>query len=583
MSELKYAELLQLNRDLGRQLGGSTHRIRMLSNVVVNALKENLEFVLRKRRLNAEVEFGDYDNIVQGSAEAGDARAVVVMMEAATLIPHLQTRAPLLGSDEIDAVIARVKAEIDLVLVNLENAPIVVWNSFSPLLFAGSALRLGALDKVCTSLNAHLRAAAPRNVVIVALDRVIAETGSAQAFDSRYFYSSRAPYSQAFMLRYAAHIAPALLAAAGLVKKVLVFDCDNTLWNGILGEDGESGIRMSDETRDGAPFAEVQRMALDLRRRGVLLALCSKNNPEEVGHVLTAHPDMLLRDADIAIRKINWNDKVANLRAIAAELNLGLDSLVFVDDSEFELDFVREQLPAVELIPVPSDKHRYPDVLRKAQDLFFALGVTGEDAARTAMYREEAVRKEVGAKFATLDDYLNSLELALTVYVDDVALVPRIAQMTQKTNQFNLTTRRYTETEIRAVLDDGQHSVIAFRVKDKFGDYGVTGLAIVAPGSVPAAARIDTFLMSCRVLGRGVEKAFFDHLVALLGKRGFQTIEAGYEKTPKNSQVANFYDTLGFTRAAADEARVAYTLNVGAYRASATNHVKIEEQHGRAG
>jgi FkbH-like protein len=583
MSELKYAELLQLNRDLGRQLGGAPHRIRVLSNVVVNTLKEGLELTLRQRGLNAEVEFGDYDNIVQGSAESASARAVIVMMDAANLAPNLQTRAPLLDGREIEAIIDRARAEIDLVLANLSQAPLVIWNSYSPLLYSAGALQPNALDTICDALNAHLRAQTQANLLAVAFDRVIAQTGVAQAFDSRYFYSSRAPYSQPFLFRYAGHIAPAILAAAGLAKKVLVFDCDNTLWNGILGEDGEHGIRMSDETRDGAPFAEVQRIAFDLRRRGVLLAICSRNNPEEVDRVLAHHPDMVLRDADFAIKKVNWNDKVSNLREIAAELNLGLDSLVFVDDSEFELDFVREQLPGVELIRVPHDRHRYPGVLREAQGLFFTLTKTAEDAGKTEMYRQEAARKAGAAKFASLDDYLRSLELALTIHVNDPALVPRLAQLTQKTNQFNLTTRRYAETEIRALLDDPHYSVLAFRVKDKFGDYGITGLAIAAPTAEPATARLDTFLMSCRVLGRGVEKAFFDRLILLLGRRGIQRIEAEYLKTAKNAQVVSFYDTLGFTRANADLARTAYTLTVADYRASNIDYVEIEEQHGRAG
>src|SRR5215218_364513 len=180
MSELKYAELLQLNRELGRQLGGTPQRIRVLSNVVVNTLKEGLELTLRKRGLNAEVEFGDYDNIVQGSFATGDARAVIVMMEAANLAPQLQTRATLLADSEIAAIIDRARAEIDLVLGNLAQAPLVIWNSFSPLLFADSALQPGALDSICDALNAHLRAKVQGNLLVADFDRAIARTGSAQ-------------------------------------------------------------------------------------------------------------------------------------------------------------------------------------------------------------------------------------------------------------------------------------------------------------------------------------------------------------------------------------------------------------------
>jgi FkbH-like protein len=366
-----------------------------------------------------------------------------------------------------------------------------------------------------------------------------------------------------------------LLAANGRGKKVLVFDCDGTLWKGIVGEDGLDGIQIGPGSAPGLVFHEVQSLALGLHKQGVLLGLCSKNNVADVEEVLQHHPGMLLRSQHFAVRRVNWSDKATNLRAIAAELNLGIESLVFVEDSEFEANLVREQLPEVTVLQVPRNIHEYPAMLRRNLGLFYNLSRTEEDRKRARSYAEQAQREEYRQSFAGIDDYLRSLGLAITLYVDAPALVPRVAQLTQKTNQFNLTTRRYTSPEIEQFVACERHIVTAFSVSDRFGDSGVTGAAIIEVDRGAATAQIDTMLLSCRVIGRNVELAFFDVLISQLMSRGIRAVQATYRPTPKNAQVADFYDRLGFTLTRADDTERAYTLDVSRYHRRNIDYIKV--------
>jgi FkbH-like protein len=578
MTAERYVEVLQRNTSLGTTMTGSPWPVRVLSNVTVHMVKEAIELPLRERGLNATVEIGNFDSIVADSASIGDAKAVVVMMDAGALVPSFHSRAALMDPAELAAVVESARAQVDLVLHNLRAAPLVVWAGFCALLQSAPGLRPSAFETAVQSLDAHLRAHAGENTVVVSLDRLVAEVGLEQAFDSRFHYASRAPYGWPLLRRFGQRMAPAALSAAGLARKVLVFDCDNTLWKGVLGEDGEDGIRMSDDTREGAPFADVQRIALALRRRGVLLGLCSKNNPGDVDAVLETHPDMQLRDADFAIKRVNWTDKATNLREIAAELNLGLDAIVFVDDSDFELTLVRDQLPQVHVVKVPADAHRYPALMREVESLFFGLSSTAEDSAKTEMYRQEAKRREAAQKHASMDDYLASLGLVVSLRLDDPAQVPRIAQMTQKTNQFNLTTKRYTEPAIRALIEGGRHRIATFRVADRFGDYGVTGLAIVALDPGGRSATLDTLLMSCRVLGRNIERVFFDRLAAILRQSGVEALHAEWVRTSKNALVENLCESLGFSVAGDAPGRKSYSMQLAQHRDADVGYIRVETE-----
>lgn len=575
MSDVSYAELLAENRRLGAALGAARYDVAVLSNIVTFQLNEVLECVLRREGIPAHVRSGDYDNIVQDSARLGAAELVIVFWEAANYVDGLHHRILSLEAGEVSALVERFKADLDLVLANLSDRPLVLVNRFTSLPFNLHHRERDHLDAFCEELNRHLESSRQPNVRLIDVDRVLARVSVDKGIDWRSFHSSKALYSVAFHKAYAEFVRPAVCAATGRARKVLVFDCDQTLWKGILGEDGFDGIEMSSRTKDGAVFAEVQALALALQRRGVLLALCSKNNPEDVDQVLRAHPDMQLRDERLAIKRVNWQDKATNLREIAAELGLGLDSLVLVEDSDFEVNLVREQLPEVRVLQVPQRLYRYPALIRENAWLFERSGLTAEDLRKTEMYREQDQRGRQREAFASVDDYLRSLELRLTIHVDEPGHVARLSQLTQKTNQFNLTTRRYTEAEMARFIASDDWRVFDFALRDRFGDYGLTGLALVALEDARTKARLDTFLMSCRVIGRGVEAAFLDRIVAGLHAAGLTRLEAEYVPTARNAQVSDFFDRMGFARAARAEGGTAYSLALADYHQQGPAYVEV--------
>ena len=542
MEDLKYTEIIRRNREFRRTAAGAKYRVLVLSNIVVLYFKEVLEYALAEGGVNAEVILGGYDAILQESPQAATHDTVIVFWELANLVEGLQYRADLMAEEKLDELFTQAASQVDLALGNLAAASLVLFNRFTDAAFASYGLRPSSSAQLAARLNRHLESRAQSTLILVDLERILIQVGLRDALSLREYYSSKSLYSVAFFKTYAQQVRPSILAACGKSKKVLIFDCDNTLWDGILGEDGIEGIAMSARDARGAAFEEVQFIAKSLARRGVILGLCSKNNDADVVEVERHHPDFHLRDGELVVRRVNWGNKADNLREIAAELNVGLDSLVFVDDSAFEVDLVRGELPEVTVFRVPENRHAYPAEFRKLARLFFNLSETAEDLRKSAMYREQRSRNALQREFTDLDGYLRELRLAIEISVNDRALVPRAAQMTQKTNQFNLTTRRYTEQDISQFIDKGD-LVVCMAVKDRFGDSGVTGLAIVRLDG--AEATIDTLLMSCRILGRNLEFVFVGSLLSLLLARGVERVGASFVPTRKNHQVTDFYERAG--------------------------------------
>ena len=405
---------------------------------------------------------------------------------------------------------------------------------------------------------------------------MLAKVGHDASVDFRQFQSSKALYTIGFFKTYAEAVMPAFMAATGRAKKLLVLDCDNTLWGGIIGEDGYYGIELSDSRMRGRAFREVQTIFKGLLRDGVLLALCSKNNSTDVDQVLNEHPDMILRNDDLVAKKINWQDKVTNLRELASELNLGLDSFVFVDDSSFEVGLIQKELPQVMCIQVPQNLSEYSSVIRKLSRDFFSLDRTAEDERKTKIYQQEHLRKEQSSQFNSIDDYLTSLGLKMKITWDSHIPVSRAAQLTQKTNQFNLTTKRYTEADIHRMLSDSSYRIATFSVEDRYGDYGITGMAIIQRDKVLfSTCVIDSLLMSCRVLGRNIEYRFFDEVVKNIQSNGIEKILAVYQATAKNGQVAQLYDDLGFNLASEIDGCRNYEINLSDFKVKMIKYIEL--------
>ena len=572
--ELKYSEILQRNAALSRNLPRDRFEIAVLSNVTVFQVKEILEYALRVENIPAAVTVGDYDNIVQDSLKYKDADLVIVFWELCNIIDGLQFKIEIFDDQDIGEIFDRTKAQIDFVFKNLKDTSLVLLNTFTGIQF--SALGVGStnLERLAARLNEYLKGNVPRNVKLVDVERVIAHTGVNSSTDLRYFYSSKAPYTIDFFKAYSNHIKPYVMSANGRSKKVVIFDCDNTLWKGVLGEEGYDGIEMSSATKDGAVFAEVQSIALSLNGQGVLIGLCSKNNPGDVDEVIRTHPDMRLRDEHIAVRRVNWSDKVSNLREMARELNLGLDSFVMVDDSPFEANLIKEQLPEVTVLQVTERLYEYPRMLRENLGLFYNLSSTAEDAKKAGMYKEQEKRESSKQEFTDIKDYLASLGMKMIIYQDDKSIIPRMSQLTQKTNQFNLTTRRYTERDIEGFIEDERTNVFAFSINDKFGDSGITGLGIIRIGDDNCAV-IDSFLMSCRVIGRDAEFAFMNCLIGYLKDRKVELVSAQYIKTQKNEQVMDFFDQCSFPLKSSTESEKNYSLNIKDYKSKQIGFMEI--------
>lgn len=355
------------------------------------------------------------------------------------------------------------------------------------------------------------------------------------------FMASR-PFTDDLANTLTAEVAAFCAARKGFARKCLVLDLDNTLWGGVVGEEGVAGLKIGGGF-PGNLYAELQKEIHALRERGVTLAIVSKNNGADVWEVFSRRPEMLLKRADFSAHRINWQDKATNLRELATELNLGLDSFVVLDDNPVERDWIGEALPEVDVCPAddPLEMVRWLVTCRR----FDTLAVTREDALRAQSYAAAGERSRLATSSASLDEYLAGLDTQVEVGCNIGAQTARVAQLTQKTNQFNLTTRRYTEMEIQERLQNPSWRVFWCACRDRFADEGVIGVVLV---EIQADEwRLDTLLMSCRVLGRGVEKALLGTVCQQADEAGATSVLGEYLRTAKNAQTESFYESCGFT------------------------------------
>ena len=395
-------------------------------------------------------------------------------------------------------------------------------------------------------IGALLRESVPA-AMLLDLDEVLIKLGRDAFFDKRFWYTAKFPFTPAA----AREVARRIMAIGAVLKfpraKVIALDADNTLWGGVIGEDGMEGIALGPDY-PGNAFVDFQRRLLDLQQRGFILALCSKNNEADVDEVLDNHPHQLLRNEHFAARRVNWQTKPENLAALAEELNLGLDSFIFVDDSDYECAAVRRKWPQVEVIQTPARAVDLPACLDRVARLE-VLSLTAEDRAKTALYAQERKRREFSASAATgsgdLIEHLASLQMRMRVSIDPARQLTRLSQLTQKTNQFNLTTRRYSDHQLGEFLRAGDWVVASFSLADTFGDSGIVGLAMFRLTG-PRTAELDTFLMSCRVIGRTAEGAFLQALLRHLAGRDVRHVLADYVPTAKNALARDFLSEQGF-------------------------------------
>ena len=384
-----------------------------------------------------------------------------------------------------------------------------------------------------------------KNTFLIDLDALQTALGRSTFADPKLYYVAKMPISLAALPAAAKLVVDVVRSLQGTVKKCLVLDLDNTLWGGVIGDDGLSGIQIG-ELGTGHAFSDFQKWLKELKNRGILLTVCSKNNEDTAKEPFEKHPEMVLRLEDFSMFVANWEDKARNIRSIQQSLNIGMDSMVFLDDNPFERELVRTMIPEITVPELPEDPALYLQYLR-GLDLFETASYSREDAGRTEQYREKAQRAAFEAAFQSYDDYLVALQMRASAAAFDPFHYPRIAQLTQRSNQFNLRTVRYTEAEIEALAQDDSRIGLYFTLKDKFGDHGLISV-VVLEKQPEDTLFISEWLMSCRVLKRGMEEFIVDKILSVAAQQGFRRVVGEYIPTPKNAMVKDLYEQLGFAR-----------------------------------
>lgn len=553
-------------------------RVAIVANITIDLLGVYLRRYAFLAGVRLEVLKGSYDNLL-GDVEWACNQKVDLLI-VIPFFDNLQAswEAHLANLDAVDrhAPVADYLARLELALARASSVGTVflagahLWSSSAT--FDGNDPQARLLGE----FNSALRDMASKyaHVRFHDLGGVVATLGARHAFDQRFYYRAKSPYTPAFVNEFARQIGLSTRSFGSVYYKVLVLDCDNTLWGGIVGEDGKEGIQLDPFQYPGNIFWNVQQQILELERQGVLLCLCSKNNASDVDEIFRTHARMVLKDENMAARRINWDDKVGNLKALALELNLGLDSFIFVDDSSFEVDAVRQRLPMVRVFQVPQRLTDYPAMLREISELFLAGRSRGEGQSKTRQYQALAEMAALQARYPSPEDYLRSLELKVRLQRDATEQVGRICELMNKSNQFNLTTRRVMPGEVVQLMQSGEATVYSFSLHDRFSDHGVIGVLITEDDG--DAVFVSSFLMSCRVIGRGVEFSVWKSVFADARLRGKRILRAVYLPTAKNALAEDFFDRLGLQRIKeSDDGSRHYEAEVGNVHLADCNWVEL--------
>jgi FkbH-like protein len=381
-----------------------------------------------------------------------------------------------------------------------------------------------------------------QNLYLNDINYLSAWFGLERWYDKLFWYSYKYAMSYEAIPFLADSVASIIKAIFGKTRKCLVLDLDNTLWGGVIGDDGLNGIQIGKETPVAEAFTEFQQYVRDLKDRGVILAVCSKNDDINAREGFT-HPDSILKFEDFSAFQANWDPKHENIRTISVALNIGIDSLVFADDNPVEREIVRSQMPEVAVPELGNSVAKYINALDKT-GYFETVSLSSDDLKRSSFYADNNVRQKLQSTFANYDDFLGSLEMKAEINAFSPLYLDRITQLINKTNQFNVTTRRYTQSEIENILDNKNYITLYGRLLDKFGDNGLISIII---GEIRASEiHLDLWLMSCRVLKRGMEEAMFDQLVAIAKSLNITNIHGYFYPTAKNAMVSGLFEQMGF-------------------------------------
>jgi FkbH-like protein len=516
---------------------------------------ENLARYLRNDRMAPSLEptvatFGDVvGTLLDAGSVAGQGYDFAVVWTQPEAVLESFEAVLSLRRPDTDALLAEVDRFADSLSSFAERVPFVLVPCWVvPTAQRGFGLidwQRGGTTRALAEANLHLARRLERlpNCYLLDASRWVEATGSG-AFSPKLWYMAKVPFAGPLFQRATAEIKAAARALAGGARKLVVVDLDDTLWGGLVGEVGTEGLRLGGHDAVGEAFVAFQKALRALRNRGVLIAIASKNEESVALRAIQEHPEMALRLEDFASWRIDWNDKASNVAELVAELNLGLDSVVFIDDNAAERARVREALPGVLVPDWPADKMLYAQTLQEL-DCFDSPQLSEEDAQRTEMYVSERERRRMRASVGSAEDWLRSLDLRVRVESPEGPNLKRCVQLLNKTNQMNLSTRRMTESEFLDWLRSGRRAAWCFRVSDRFGEAGITGL--VSAELEGDTVRLVDFVLSCRVFGRQIERAMVHSVVDFAQQHSAKRVEATCLPTSKNSVCLEFWRGSGFT------------------------------------
>ena len=457
-----------------------------------------------------------------------------------------------ISDNERKSLVSEKINHLENMIMNFEknlNSKLIIANfnipSYSPNGVLETKFDFG-FHEMIEELNKSLRDISKNHnsVYVYNFNQFISKYGEKNIFDYRQFHVGDIQIALNFLPQFGYDLMSYIKPITGTNRKCIVLDLDNTLWGGIIGEDGFDGIELG-HSPNGKAFVDFQKELLSLWNQGIILAINSKNNFDDAMNVIKEHPNMILREKNFASIKINWNDKAENLKQIANKINIGLNSIVFFDDDKLNQERIKHEFPEVLTVELSSDPSYFSAILKDLND-FNVLQRTEDDVKRGEMYAQQRERKEFQKSISNLDDFLEQLDIQVKMKKTSEFLIPRISQLTLKTNQFNLTTKRYQEEEIRNFANNDKFIVGCAQVLDKFGDNGITGVYII--NKEDKVWNIDTFLLSCRIMGRGVENGILSQILIDAKNNGIEEIRANFIPTKKNKPAENFLSDFGFEK-----------------------------------
>ncbi|HMN70387.1 MAG TPA: HAD-IIIC family phosphatase [Rhodoblastus sp.] len=553
-------------------------RLGILSNATTDVIDDCIPAAALRHGVVVEYVSSPYDQVVQQALDPNSIVNTSKLDLVLLAVDHrwLQLDRPSLATADANKVTAALQKLRSVIQALRQNGVATILQTVPtpPMSLFGSFDRRvsGTVRAMIDEINRQIPAlAAEAGGYILDVAALAERVGSDRWFDPVQWAAYKLPFASDVVPAYADMVGRLLGAVAGKARKCLVLDLDNTVWGGVIGDDGLEGIKIGQGSALGEAFLSVQHAALDLRERGIILAVSSKNDDAVARGPFRDHPDMALRESHISAFQANWSDKPSNLKAIAASLNIGVDALVFLDDNPVERAQVRAALPMVAVPELPRDPGWYAWYLAAA-GYFESVAFSAEDTMRLASYATDAQRAKLLEQSHDLGDYLSSLRMEMEIAPFDVQGRQRITQLINKTNQFNLTTRRYKEGDVESFETDPSTFTMQVRLRDSYSDLGMIAVVICKSSETDAARewRIDTWLMSCRVLGRRVEEAMLAHVLEHAKAHDVRRLIGTYIPTAKNSMVADLLGRLGFAMRSetADGVRT-YELDVEQYVAPA--------------